>query len=614
MTTRHDVSTVPPQGGYVAKQCPVRAQNDVLQPCEPLPTSPVLERRFARGRAFEVEVVAEMLEQHADAVAIQAEERSQREADTAAAMARGAALIIGGRLPLDDAARRVGEPDLLVAAPGGGYRPVDVKHHMALEPKGALPGLVSELAQPAFEAAAREDAAREDAAAARKHKGDLLQLAHYQRMLETAGMAATEGRMGGIIGVERRVVWYDLDAPIWRTPSSSGKTKLRSTMQIYDFEFDFRLDIKAVAAQHMAEQSRELLVVPIRIGECDECPWWDHCREQLEAGSGDVSLISRVGWREWSIHRARDIADRSALASLDHATAALIADGVDVASAQEQARALPADTPIGSIPIMARRPKQRSILEAAGIATAGQIVALDQRTAGYSDAGLSALPEQIDRARAALGPSPVYRRRGVTDVRVPRADVEIDVDMENIEDGVYLWGALLADGAASEYMPFVTWEPMTLEAETAVFTSFWRWFTGVRAAALASGRSFRAYCYNASAENQHLLRLGRASGVIDDVEAFIASDEWVDLLRVFDEQLITGTGSGLKVVAPLAGFTWQVEDPGGGEAMLRYDEAVGEDGEAARAWLLAYNRGDVEATRALREWMARAAVPSIIDL
>ena len=32
---------------------------------------------------------------------------------------------------------------------------------------------------------------------------------------------------GAIIVTERRVVWYDLDVSLWRTPSSTEKTKLR---------------------------------------------------------------------------------------------------------------------------------------------------------------------------------------------------------------------------------------------------------------------------------------------------------------------------------------------------------------------------------------------------
>src|SRR5258708_2788509 len=87
-------------------------------------------------------------------------------------------------------------------------------------------------------------------------------------------------------------------------------------------------------------------------------------------------------------------------------------------------------------------------------------------------------------------------------------------------------------------------------------------------------------------------RIAAAAGLADEVAAIIGSGQWVDLLRVFDNQLITGGPAGLKQVAALSGFTWDVEDPGGGESMLRYDQAGGSCGAgpgesaAARDWLV----------------------------
>jgi hypothetical protein len=126
------------QGGYVAKRCPVRVQNDALTPAEPLAPSSVPERRFERGRLFEADVVAELLHLHPDAVAIDADDAATAEAATSDAMSHLTPLILGGRLVGDPVGRRVGKPDLLVTASGGGYRPVDIKHHASIEPAGRL--------------------------------------------------------------------------------------------------------------------------------------------------------------------------------------------------------------------------------------------------------------------------------------------------------------------------------------------------------------------------------------------------------------------------------------------------------------------------------------------
>lgn len=616
MGTRHDVSQVPLQGGYIAKWCPVRAQNDALQPGEPLPPDPSVERRMERGREFELAILERLRQAHPDLVVIKGH-GDEAEAETVGAMKAGAPLIFGGRLPSDRTGRRVGKPDLLVRATSG-YRAVDVKHHQTLEPlvgdKAAA--RCSELTEPALESSNSDQEF-----SAQRLRGDRLQLAHYQRMLETAGYAAPD-RWGGIIGVEGRVTWHDLDAPMWRTPSSSGKQKQRTTMEVYDFEFDFRLDIMAVAMQHLADPSVEPMLVPVRIGECGECPWWDYCRPQLEAGTGDVSLLPNVGWRRWTVHRDHGVTDRGALANLDHRTAVMVASGIDVATLLDAAAVADPTTPIEEI-IGGRRPAQILRLREAAVTTAADVLALDRRTAAYSGSGLSSLPEQIDMARAVLGSEPVYRRRGVETIEVPRGDVEVDIDLENIEDGVYLWGALVTDragvGVPTGYRPFVTWEPMDEATELEAFIRFWDWFMELRGDVQRSGHTLRAYCYNAGAETTHMRRLGVLGGN-PEVEEFLASEGWVDLLRVVSSQLITGGSLGLKTAATLAGYRWPVEDPGGEDSMLVYDRAVTlsdeDEKEAARGWLLDYNRGDVEATLALRDWLTHAGdrIPGIEDI
>ena len=260
--------------------------------------------------------------------------------------------------------------------------------------------------------------------------------------------------------------------------------------------------------------------------------------------------------------------------------------------------------------------KALSLLACEGIATPDDLQALCARTASYSDVGLGALPTHIDLARAALGPAPAYRRRGVAAVIAPRADVEVNIDMENTELGCYMWGSYVSDRsntgfAKTGYRAFVTWEPLTLDSEAENSLRFWRWLMQIRQACHDAGMTFAAYCYNAAAENTYLRRLVIAEeSVAEEIDAFIRSAEWVNMLREWDAQLITGGSSSLKTTAPLTGFQWKVEDAGGGESMIKHDLATAGD-TAAQDWLLAYNRGDVEATLAVRDWMVSTVFPGI---
>ena len=263
------------------------------------------------------------------------------------------------------------------------------------------------------------------------------------------------------------------------------------------------------------------------------------------------------------------------------------------------------NTPIDSLRPRART--QTQVLLDAGILTAAELLArIDYPTSELNGAGF--LPEAILNARAALGPEPLYRRPDVDPPEIPRADVEIDIDMENVLDGVYLWGALVTDRTETGlvdtgYRAFATWDPLTTDTESENFLHFWDWLDTLITSCTRAGASMLAYCWHQAAENTQLRRIARHSPTLKSrVDSFITSGEWVDLERVFKAGWTTGGSTGLKAIAPLAGFSWAVEDPGGAIAMVRYTEAAAGNTDA-QAWLTNYNRGDVEATLAIREML-----------
>ena len=594
MTVRRSGAPVPPLGSYVAKRCPLRVQLDQVEPGVPLEPAPDVQLRLDDGIAFEAAIVDELREYAGSSwvfIDDRAPSAEQIEATVAAVTAR-AQVVVGARLP-DDAARgRSGAPDLLVHDTSG-YVPVDVKHHRTLD-TGDDAVLTSTLAKPTPAAAVTIGNA-----ALRTSKDDAMQLAHYRRMLEAHGCYSSTS-LGGIIGKERHIVWYDLDTAMWTTPAKSGgkKRKRRTTMEVYDFEFAFRRDMAAEAIAGLP------LLPPVRIADCATCGWRERCTPQLEAGTGDPSLLPRIGYRQWRILRDAGIADRAAVASLDHSTAVLAAT-VDLPKWMAAAADCNPHTPIDRL-----RPRARTQAQAicdAGISTAGELLAeVHSPTAALDGAGF--VPDAILNARAALGPQPVYRRPGVVAPQIPRADIEIDIDMENVLDGVYMWGTQVTDRTGTDlvepgYRAFATWDPLASETEYENFIRFWDWLSAQISHCTGAGASVLAYCWHEAAENTQLRRISRHSPVLHDrVDAFVTSGQWVDLERTFKAGWITGGSTGLKAIATLAGFHWDVNDADGGMSMVRYAEAAAGSTEA-RAWLTAYNRGDVEATLAIREWL-----------
>lgn len=227
----------------------------------------------------------------------------------------------------------------------------------------------------------------------------------------------------------------------------------------------------------------------------------------------------------------------------------------------------------------------------------------------------AALGEPSALARAWRDEIPVLRRRA--QLQAPRADVEIDIDVEAyLDQGAYLWGVF--DGR--EYLPFVTWEGLGGDAEGENFARFWTWLMQRREQAAAAGESFAAYCYSAHGENHWMLGSARRFAgkrygdhripAEDEVREFISSAQWIDMFRLVKEQLVGPGGLGLKIVAPAAGFHWAEAGFDGEESVHAYRIAVGEDSAAAaraRAQLLSYNGDDCRATAAVRAWLEAGA-------
>ncbi|MFW3171366.1 TM0106 family RecB-like putative nuclease [Geodermatophilus sp. CPCC 206100] len=544
-------------GGYAARRCPRathnsfdRAVTDQLTRTAaehpelvPAPDQQLLDL----GIAHEATVFGAWLATGENVVDLRPLEGEKRAhiAATLQALDEGRAVVLGGRLPDDPTGGRTGKPDALIReAHGRGYHPCDVKAHRVLSDTGTG-RLVADLPAPALTEAVPSDGGL------RHHEGDLLQLAHYWRMLEACGRQAS-APWGAIVGTDGGpapvLAWYDLAEPVLPTFSRSRGRTSRSALERYDHEHDFRLRVAHVARQRTGGATDpEPLVTPVGHEECVTCSWKPVCVDTLPDDDVSRGLLGTMSVREYLALRGEGIEAFDDLA------------GADVDALLESTYA--AET----TPDRGRARRLRKAHVAAQLFRDGVVLR--------------------------LRPGAVFD--------VPRAEVEIDLDMECTRDNrVYLWGVLVTTPDSSTFHPFLDLDVDDDASEAALARRCFDWVRDNHPGAVT-------YHYSPVERTSARRILGATVGSYAGTSADL--DTWVDLLPPTRACLESRKDLGIKVVAQHgAGFTWRDEDPGGRQSQNWLDEARAGD-RAAADRILAYNEDDVRATLAVRNWLADVA-------
>ncbi|WP_310964527.1 TM0106 family RecB-like putative nuclease [Nocardioides terrisoli] len=546
-------------GAYDAKRCARRVHNE-WDPTVPkgewvLPAP--IQLRVEAGLVHEQDVLGRLRaalgpDRYVDVSA--ADGRTAAVEATVAAMRSGAEVVIGGWLPDDVDGGRKGRPDLLVRV-GAGYVPGEVKAHLMTRAarKGALtwsgpaaPAVTGVLAGRAMRVSQRAD--------------DFLQLAHYWRMLQACGHAA-DSACGFVIGTDALpeidpsgmvLVWHDLDRPAFTTYSRSRGSARRSALERYDHEHDFRVRVAGVAAARTGgADDPEPLVVPVFTDECTSCPWLDLCLTDAPDAASAQITSGTLSRREWLVLDRLGHASLASLASLDPTDEAFLAD---------------------YLPEVTHLPDAPDRL--AGVVRRARMIR-----------------DGVEMERIGTGPIPV-----------PRAEVEVDFDLEwGVDQRVYLWGALVHHGGSSQYRPIVSWEVVDEAGERALAGQFVAWLRELLAEARSRGERVLVYHYS-PVEATQLKRVLGTTAVADLLPLF------VDLHKLVSAHYFGAHGLGIKRVAPAFGFHWRDDDPGGLQSQLWLEEARadGADGARARRRLLDYNEDDVRATAAVRTGLSQS--------
>ena len=451
---------------------------------------------------------------------------------------------------------RVSRPDLLVrvgANPHPMWAPVDVKSHGA-----SAENKTHTLDRTNLDLTPAE----EPSIVGRFKKEDALQLAHYAIHLQNIGVAYSDAR-AGIIGKDGESIhWANLD----QVRLGAGKNAPSAILVYYEnFKFAQDLAVSSIAKNrdHAIQVDSIARVTPGDYG-CIRCEFKKVCIKEIEAfdgGNGHVTLLADVT----PIFQKAHIPDIESIAELRITT---------------------------NLPAQAESAKIRARV------------------------WQTEVPELLKPNENFL---------------IPEFDIEIDIDLENSQaalfenlgeelpgkDQVYLYGygildrTKVKDWKSADFNSIINFDD-TVEAEIEVLSTMWQVLKTEVSKAEADGKTIGIFHYS-SHEKTWFRKFARRHAAVtrtpslQEVEDFMAK-YFVDLLKYSVLVALPVTGYGIKKLAPLAGFAWQVSDPGGAESLLKYRESIDEKlspgvREANQEWLRSYNIDDVKSTFAVREYL-----------
>ncbi len=447
---------------------------------------------------------------------------------------------------------RVSRPDLLIKVGTSDtgiptWAPVDIKSHNPLVKSTSNKIYITKW--PTFDPENAEEIE------GRLRDDDALQLSHYLRHLQSLGFA-NGSAWAGILGKDESfIAWANLEA------LTLGN---ESALTVYEIGFAEAIKIKDLAVLREADPTLAPVTIARRVSECGTCEMRKICRVEMEAfdnGAGHVTLLS-------------DVTAGKAVANLN------------------------------------------------GIESIAELTS----ATGLNAAGMKA----ITRAKVWQSKIPILLDPSKKFI-VPSFDIEIDIDLENSQaavqeagleeslgrDVLYMYGFGIHDRTLNPDWRSVTINCIddysdTDESEFTILAQMWGRLETEVAKAESEGKTIGIFHYSPYEKRWwrdftrlHAVKPGTPT--LDRVETFM-NKYFIDLWPIAKEVAFPVTGYSIKALAPLAGFNWEVDSAGGDNSIIKYQKAISpsssdqEKSEAIR-WLRDYNRDDVKATFAVREYL-----------